>query len=256
LSKTTTTEPSKKPAARKRAANSKSAARKRAANGKPRKPDTEALTLVSEETLPPLGDWYEAEHGQLAPAARRLLSPLPLGMIALLIALIGFIGGVLVQKGQGGSSSSGPVGLLASLRSGAGGSNPFGGGSGGPTIGTVSNVNGKTLYVSDPQGNTFKVMIGTGATVTRSAKSTASQIHPGDSVIIQGARNPNGTINAQSVSASAQGTRPAGLFGGGGPPSSLGSGGSTSGSGGSASGSSGSGSSGSGSGAVNRLFGQ
>jgi hypothetical protein len=63
------------------------------------------------------------------------------------------------------------------------------------------------------------VVVRPSATVTRSAASKASKIHPGDTVIVQGAKKNNGTVTAQSVSASEAGSSPGGaLFGGTGSP--------------------------------------
>jgi hypothetical protein len=95
--------------------------------------------------------------------------------------------------------------------------------------------------VTDAQGNTIKVLTTKASTVTRSASSKVSEIHPGDSVVVQGQQRKSGTVNAQSVRASAAGTGGGAPFGGGAPQTSA--------SGGSAQ-------PGGGAGAVNQLFGQ
>jgi hypothetical protein len=194
--------------------------------------------ILEAEPLLEDGDWPEAEH---APITRRrgltgMLTPFRVGLLCLLILVAGFIGGVLVQKGSGGGSSAAqnPFGSdgLPSFLTGAG--------QGNSTMGTVATVAGGTLYVTDAQGKTVKVLT-TGATkVTRSTESKPRDIHPGDSVVIQGAARRSGTVKAQSVSATASGAST-------GAPA-LG-GGATGGTGGS------SGSSGGGSSAVNQLFG-
>jgi Domain of unknown function (DUF5666) len=171
------------------------------------------------EAEPLDGDgWPEPEHAPLptrgGPAA--MLTPLRAGLLCLLIAAAGFIAGVLVQKGSGGSSSSNPFGSsgLPDLASdGAQGAGALGGG----TMGTVSTVDHGTLYVSDSQGNTFKVLT-TGATkVTRSADAKPGEIHPGDTVLIQGQQRKNGTVRAQSINAAAAGAS-TGFPGGGSAP--------------------------------------
>jgi hypothetical protein len=204
---------------------------------KPTTPGDEQSTEILEaEPLLEDGDWPEAEH---APTTRRrgltgMLTPFRVGLLCLLILVAGFIGGVLVQKGSAGASSTGqnPFGSggVPSFLSGAG--------QGSSTTGTVATVAGGTLYVTDAQGNTVKVLT-TGATkVTRSTESKARDIHPGDSVVIQGAARKSGTVKAQSISATASGASTgAPALGGGG-----GSGGSSANSGG-------------GSSAVNQLFG-
>jgi len=147
-----------------------------------------------------------------------LSAPVPLVLAALLIAAAGFIAGALVQKGSDGSGGGGGAQLPnpAALRAGGG---PPGfasaGGADAPTTGTVSSVAGDKLFVTDAEGNTIKVIVRPSSTVTRSAASKAAQIHPGDTVIVQGAKKKNGTVTAQSVSASEAGSSPGGaLFGG------------------------------------------
>ena len=190
--------------------------------------------ILETEPLLEDGDWPETEH---APITRRrgltgMLTPFRVGLLCLLILAAGFIAGVLVQKdsGSGGSSSASPFG--------SGGLPSFlssGGGPGNSTIGTIATVAGGTLYVTDAQGNTVKVLT-TGATkVTRTTESKAHDVHPGDSVVIQGAARKSGTVKAQSISATASGASSA-------PTGGAGAGGSSANSGG-------------GSSAVNQLFG-
>jgi hypothetical protein len=150
------------------------------------------------------------------------------GLLAFAIAAVGFVGGVLVEKGQTGSSTASgalPAGLtssgggppgLASAQAGAG-----------TTFGTVANVSGRTLYVTDGQGNTIKVLTTKGSTVTRSADSKVGDIHPGDSVVIQGQKRRSGTVKAQSIRASAAGSGGGVALGGGGGPQISGPGGSS-----------------------------
>jgi len=173
----------------------------------------------------PDDDWIE-EPDELAAAPelplrpRRRLTPLTGGLLAVLLVALGFVGGVLVQKGQSGSSAAGSGGgsgrlaaLLASARGGAGGARGGGlfggaGGGAGATFGTVATVDGDTLYVTDAQGDTLKVTAAKGATVTRSVDSSVRAIRPGSTVIVQGAAQ-RGAIVATSIRAT-----PAGAGGG------------------------------------------
>jgi hypothetical protein len=142
-----------------------------------------------------------------------LTAPIPLALAALLIAAAGFIAGAVIQKNSDGSGGAGGGQLpdAAALQSGGG---PPGvasaGGAGAPTTGTVSSVAGNKLFVTDADGNTIEVIVRPSSTVTRSAASKASAIHPGDTVIVQGAKKKNGTVTAQSVSASEKGSTPGG----------------------------------------------
>jgi hypothetical protein len=156
-----------------------------------------------------------------------LLTPIPLALLAVLLIACGFIGGVLVQKGQGGTASPGggasgfpslsalkgslpasaPAGTSSSGGSGAqGGARAFpgigGAGSGSVTTGEVAYVRGNTLYVTDSQGNTVKVSAAAGSKVTKTVGTKASSIHPGATVVVLGSKAKNGSISASSISVS------------------------------------------------------
>jgi hypothetical protein len=159
---------------------------------------------------------------------RRLLTPVPLALLAALLIACGFIGGVLVQKGQGGTTSangaasSAVASRLAALKgaapgagaaggassaAGAGskggaGAFPGGSGSGGVTTGEVAYVSGSTLYVTDSQGNTVKVTAAAGSKVTKTVSTKAQSIRPGSSVVVLGSKAGNGSISATSISVS------------------------------------------------------
>ncbi|HEX4484165.1 MAG TPA: hypothetical protein VH081_10295 [Solirubrobacteraceae bacterium] len=212
----------------------------------------------AEPLYQPEGDWLDDAEELPPRPRRRLLTPIPLTLLAILAIACGFIAGVLVEKGQGGSSSAGGgagafaarlaaaggksgassgstsgSGLSAAGAGGAasGGSGAAGGSagatagasgrgaSGGATIGQVAYVSKGTLYVTTLEGNTVKVTAAPGATVTKSVKTSADGIHPGETVVVTGAADANGAISAQSIragSASGSLTGAAGLFGGSG----------------------------------------
>jgi hypothetical protein len=162
---------------------------------------------------------------------RRLLTPISGGLLAVVLVAGGFIGGVQVQKHQGGSGSGSgggarnglPAAFAARLAQGGGaatgtgaggtGAARTGGGSGGATAGTVANVKGSTLYVSSADGTTVKVKTNDNSKVTRNASSSVGSVHPGDTVVIQGATASSGTVTASSITATAKGVS-AGGFGG------------------------------------------
>ncbi len=196
------------------------------------------------------------EH-ELPPRPRhRLLgaggSPVAVALVGVLLCACGFIGGVLVEKGQtqttgNASSGGGLASRLASLRAGSGStgtgsasrsgglaallggsgarSGPgagtgAGGGAGAPTVGQVAYVHGNTLYVTNPEGNTIKVTASAGSAVSRTVKASVAAIHPGETVIVTGSAGSSGTIHAQSIRASEAGASGGlgaiSLFGGGG----------------------------------------
>ena len=136
----------------------------------------------------------------LRPRARTF-TPLRVALACVLLLAVGFIGGVEVQKRSGSGSGSG--GAAASRFAGrfpGGGAAPA---NGNATVGQVANVHGRTLYVTGSDGTTKKVRANANTKVTRSAVSHVRSIHPGDTVIVQGARASHGTVRASRVTATA-----------------------------------------------------
>jgi hypothetical protein len=147
---------------------------------------------------------------------RKLATPLTGALAAVLIAALGFIGGVKVQKSSADSMSGG----VSPGRAAGGFTAPNGGGgaaAGDATVGTVANVDGKSIYVTDSSGNTTRVKMRSSSKVTRTAVSKVGDVHPGDTVIVQGQASSGGTVTATSVTATAKNATGgiAGLFGGG-----------------------------------------
>lgn len=169
------------------------------------------------DDTPPEGEWEELAEEELPPRPRnRLLAPLPLALIAVLIAATGFLGGVLVQKGSEGSSAAGPPGGLPSLLgegagegSGSEGASSLpanfpGSGSGAAVSGTVSSVDGRTIYVKDSNGSTVAVRVEDGSKVSRDSNVGVKKVRPGDSVVVQGSKHGS-TVKASSITATESG---------------------------------------------------
>lgn len=179
-------------------------------------------------------------------AVRRRLPIVTAALAVLAIGAGGFFAGVRVEKSKVHVSSTG-AGLTAaalaarfaganaaapSASAGAGApsstaSGAPGGGAGPATgagapdssgraniVGTVTVVQGNTLYVTDATGNTVKVTTNSGTTITKTATGTMQDLAPGQSVVIRGVQSSVGVYAAQSVSEGSAGL--AGGFGGGG----------------------------------------
>jgi hypothetical protein len=197
------------------------------------------------EDLAARDDEWAVAGDSLPPRPRRAgLTRAAIALSALLIATLGFIGGVEVQKHQGSTGATanaaagGPGGAAAAgfQRPGGGAGGGGGAGFGAPggganvTVGTVSNKKGNVLYVKNSDGTLIKVKTASSSTITRTAKTSAGSIHPGDTVVVQGSTAKSGTITASRItatSAAAAAGRPAlgggggfggGGFGGGGAP--------------------------------------
>jgi len=121
-----------------------------------------------------------------------------------------------VQKGSEGSSAAGPpAGLPSFLSEGAGkGSGSEGAGglpanfpgsdSGAAVSGTVSSVNGRTIYVKDSEGSTVAVRVEDGSKVSRDSNVGVKKVRPGDSVVVQGSKHGS-TVKASSIAATESG---------------------------------------------------
>lgn len=189
--------------------------------------DSEDEHWVESESEP-AEEWDEPEEeDELPPRPRnRFLRPLPIALVAVLIAAAGFLGGVLVQKGSEGSGSAaglpgGASGLPSFLteKSGEGsGSEASSGlpaglgtaGGGSAVSGTVSSVDGDTIYVKDSEGNVVAVKAEDGSTISRDSNVGLKKIHPGDSVVVQGSKHGS-TVKASSISATEAGVETTGF---------------------------------------------
>jgi hypothetical protein len=144
---------------------------------------------------------------------RRLATPATAGLAAVIIAAAGFVGGVEAQKSSGSASTGAgarPAGFAGGPPGGAGTQSSGSGASGSVTTGQVKSKDGSTLYVTDANGNTVKVKTTSNSKISRNANAGASAIHPGDTVVIQGTTAADGSVKANSVSATANGVTGAG----------------------------------------------
>jgi hypothetical protein len=151
----------------------------------------------------------------------RLALPIA-GPLAVLLVAAGFWGGAALEKNHGAASTGGGGGFAGRTR-GSGGPNgfPFGGGSASAassgTAGTISVVNGDTLYILSSTGALVKVTLSGSTTIVRNADTTTAGLRPGDTVTVQGATGANGDVAASSIGATAPGvSSTAGGFGLGG----------------------------------------
>jgi hypothetical protein len=155
---------------------------------------------------------------------RRFFNRRSAALAAVITCAAGFYAGIRVEKSQltstasaATTSSTGAAGTGARTGAAAGGSTATGGGpagafpgagrfaagggaGGNASLGTISSVNGNTIYLTDTTGNTMKVTLSSGTKLTKSLSVSTSALHPGDSVVIQGVKNSSGTLVATSVS--------------------------------------------------------
>jgi hypothetical protein len=172
------------------------------------------LVQDPEEILARAPEGAEDIADELAAPPRRKLPWLTLVLAAGVIAAGGFIGGVEVQKSQGGGSATAPG--VGAFRTGAGGfaaggagfarggagagsGSGLAGGGGTDTVGTVKLVDGSTVYVSTADGNIVKVTTN-GSTKVRIAKSAkVSDLQPGQQVTVAGTQDSSGSLTATTL---------------------------------------------------------
>ncbi|MGW4382129.1 hypothetical protein [Kitasatospora sp. NPDC004531] len=169
---------------------------------------------------------------ELAAPPRRKLPWPTLALAGGLIAVLSFAGGVWYQKdngpagggtrASGGQLPGGQNGQQGGRRgtgqfpgagqNGQGGQQPGGGGF---TRGTVKQVDGTTVYLTDANGNTVKVTTGDSTRVTTTKEGKVGDLQPGQSVTVLGSKGADGSYSATQLTEGGAGGR--GGFGPGAP---------------------------------------
>jgi Domain of unknown function (DUF5666) len=146
---------------------------------------------------------------------RRFFNRRSAALAAVVTCAAGFFAGVRVEKSQFSGTASAAT-TTAAGRFGGG----AGAGGGNASIGTISSVNGNTIYLTDTTGNTVKVTLSGTTKLAKSLDVSKRSLHPGDTVVVQGVKNSSGTLVATSISDS--GARTAGAASAGGTSASGG----------------------------------
>ena len=121
-------------------------------------------------------------------------------LAAVVLVGAGFLAGTMLNKGSdsntlagGGFPSGFPGGALPSGVPGGGA------GGGGITFGTVTKVEGDTVYVKQADGTTITVKTNGSTTVHVSTTGTVSDLSPGSTVVVQGSSSGENTVTAQTI---------------------------------------------------------
>jgi len=140
-------------------------------------------------------------------------------LVALLLIVSGLSLGAYLQRAHPATASTtaGAGGRFgAGFASAAGAASATGTSSAGSSVtsGTVTDIIGNTLYVTNASGALVAVKVTSSTTIDRNASSSLSSLKPGDTVTVQGPTQKNGSVQAATVSATAKGVTSAGGFGG------------------------------------------
>ncbi|WP_436520820.1 hypothetical protein [Actinoplanes sp. HUAS TT8] len=169
--------------------------------------DTEVLPRTPTELE------HEDLNSAIAHAApKRWWNRTTLVLAGVVLLVGGFAGGAQVQKhwGTSGTTASAPSGSAqggaptgAGMPSGMGG---FGqnrqGTPGSATAGTISKVDGSTVYVTTDAGATVTVRAADTTTVTRSTTMKVSELTAGLKITVQGVADSEGVVTATAITAS------------------------------------------------------
>jgi hypothetical protein len=176
------------------------------------------------------------------PRARRSFHWPTVALVLALVATIGFLAGVQVQKRHTpaatavGAFGAGTGGGANRTGTGQGaGATGAGGAGGGATVGQVKVIDGSTMYVLDRDGNTVHVSTSASSRFSKTVDGSVQDVRPGDTVVVQGTKAADGSVDASSVTIGGAGGfsgRGGGRGGGGGGGGGAGRGGGTGGTGG------------------------
>jgi hypothetical protein len=170
----------------------------------------------------PVGMDDDLSHALASGPPRRRLPGATAFLVSAVLIAGGFLGGVITQKHEGGSSSGGTsaAALAAAFRTRAGGTGTaatgtgtagtgtagtgaaggFGGGAaGGTTVGTVKLVDGTTIYLTATDGSTVKVTTSAATTIKVTKNGVPSDLAPGTTVVVAGTAGSDGVVKATSV---------------------------------------------------------
>jgi hypothetical protein len=154
-------------------------------------------------------------EGRLQARAPIPITKLTVGLASLVLLVAGFLGGVLVQKNFGTSSTSNsgagafnPAALAS--RAAAGGFGGRGGGAGtgsgtstgtggAATTGTVTLVDGTTVYVTTSAGDVVIVHTDANTTVQSTQTGAVKDIKVGSSVTVNGTTGSDGSVTATRI---------------------------------------------------------
>jgi hypothetical protein len=118
-------------------------------------------------------------------------------LAAIVLVVVGAIGGLFVGKSMASDSQQGPFpgsfgpnGPSGTIGTGFPGGNT--------TIGTITNVDGDTITIQTANGDTISVDVGSDTTIQVTQTGSLSDLRSGDTIVVAGTEN-DGSIDADSI---------------------------------------------------------
>ncbi|MES2409765.1 MAG: hypothetical protein V4509_05720 [Patescibacteria group bacterium] len=115
---------------------------------------------------------------------------------SVVVAIILFYGGM--KYGESSQTKSQFGNFQAGARA-SGGRTIFAGGMGGMTLGDIINIDNGSLTLKTRDGSSKVVLIGSSTPVTKSVQGQITDLKAGDSVMIAGKANSDGSIAASEI---------------------------------------------------------
>jgi len=154
---------------------------------------------MSEPTALPPDAVAELETAAARPRAdrrRRAISWPTAALVLALVGVLGFLVGVRVQKRHSTTDSTAVTSSAGRNAATTAGGGAFGGGA---TIGDVKVIDGSVLYVTDRDGNTVRVSTTPSSRFSKVVDGSVQDIRPGDTIVVQGTKSADGSVEASSV---------------------------------------------------------
>ena len=154
------------------------------------------------------GTWDDSPAAAPLPRRRRRwLTPASAALLAIALGFAGFYAGVREEKAQGAGTASTP----SASRTSSARTSSAGAGTGaasasasasasGITAGTVTRVDGSTVYVREASGATVQVKLLASTAIKKTQDVSSHTVRPGDTVVVQGTQGSGGTIKSGSIS--------------------------------------------------------
>ena len=111
------------------------------------------------------------------------------GLLAIVLGFTGFFIGAREERSQAAGYGSARVTRPTAARA-----------ADGITAGTVTRVDGDTIYIKESSGATVAVKLVSATSITKSRSVSDRSIRPGDSVAVQGTTGSGGAIKPTSIS--------------------------------------------------------
>jgi hypothetical protein len=128
-------------------------------------------------------------------ARRRWFTPTSAALLAIVLGFAGFYAGVREEKANATGSASTPSASRTAARS----TPSPAAAAGGLTVGTVSRIDGDTVYVKEASGKIVEVKLSSNTTVSKSLSVSGHSVRPGDTVQVQGTQS-GATLESSSIS--------------------------------------------------------